>query len=110
VPAAEPEPFFKDRDDLKRVRLPDPLGDNPMRVQVRDRDPVSTIIVFNMADTTVERTYPLRALGVPAPALIFDWTAQRARDAPVHSLILTLAPHEGTLLFVGTSPIRPMPC
>lgn len=34
VPAAEPEPFIKDSDDLKRLRLPDPLGDNPMREQV----------------------------------------------------------------------------
>lgn len=35
VPAAEPEPFIKDVDDLKRLRLPDPLGDNPMREQIR---------------------------------------------------------------------------
>jgi MtaA/CmuA family methyltransferase len=34
VPAAEPEPFIKDVDDLKRLRLPDPLGDNPMREQI----------------------------------------------------------------------------
>lgn len=34
VPAAEPEPFIKDADDLKRLRLPDPLGDNPMREQI----------------------------------------------------------------------------
>jgi|SRR5581483_342679 MtaA/CmuA family methyltransferase len=35
VPAAEPEPFIKDLDDLKRLRVPDPLGDNPMREQIR---------------------------------------------------------------------------
>lgn len=35
VPAAEPEPFIKDLDDLKRLRLPDPLGDNPMREQIK---------------------------------------------------------------------------
>lgn len=34
VPAAEPEPFIKDVNDLKRLRLPDPLGDNPMREQI----------------------------------------------------------------------------
>lgn len=34
VPAAEPEQFIKDVDDLKRLRLPDPLGDNPMREQI----------------------------------------------------------------------------
>lgn len=34
VPAAEPEPFIKDVDDLKRLRLPDPLGENPMREQI----------------------------------------------------------------------------
>src|SRR4029450_4361621 len=35
VPAAEPEPFIKDLDDLKRLRLPDPLGANPMREQIK---------------------------------------------------------------------------
>lgn len=34
VPAAEPEPFIKAPDDLKRLSLPDPLGDNPMREQI----------------------------------------------------------------------------
>jgi MtaA/CmuA family methyltransferase len=34
VPAAEPVPFINDMDDLKRLRLPDPLGDNPMREQI----------------------------------------------------------------------------
>jgi MtaA/CmuA family methyltransferase len=34
VPAAEPVPFIQDLDDLKRLRLPDPLGDNPMREQI----------------------------------------------------------------------------
>ncbi|HZQ10747.1 MAG TPA: uroporphyrinogen decarboxylase family protein, partial [Anaerolineae bacterium] len=34
VPAAEPEPFIKDLDDLKRLHVPDPLGDNPMRQQI----------------------------------------------------------------------------
>lgn len=34
VPAAEPEPFIKDTDDLHRLRLPDPLGANPMREQI----------------------------------------------------------------------------
>lgn len=34
VPAAEPEPFIQSTDDLHRLRLPDPLGDNPMREQV----------------------------------------------------------------------------
>lgn len=34
VPAAEPVPFIQDLADLKRLRLPDPLGDNPMRNQV----------------------------------------------------------------------------
>lgn len=34
VPAAEPVPFIQDMDDLKRLRLPDPLGDNPLREQI----------------------------------------------------------------------------
>ncbi len=34
VPAAEPVPFINDLGDLKRLHLPDPLGDNPMREQI----------------------------------------------------------------------------
>ncbi len=35
VPAAEPEPFLKSLDDVKRLRLPDPLGNNSMHEQVK---------------------------------------------------------------------------
>ena len=35
VPATDPEPFIKDVDDLRRLRLPDPLGMNPMHEQVK---------------------------------------------------------------------------
>jgi uroporphyrinogen decarboxylase len=35
VPGAGGEPFIKDRRDLKRLRLPDPLGDNRMHEQIR---------------------------------------------------------------------------
>lgn len=35
VPAAEPTPFIKDLDDLKRLHLPDPLGDNLMHEQIK---------------------------------------------------------------------------
>lgn len=35
VPAAEPVPFIQDVDDVRRLRLPDPLGDNPMREQIK---------------------------------------------------------------------------
>lgn len=35
VPAAEPVPFIRDLDDLKRLHLPDPLGDNAMHEQVK---------------------------------------------------------------------------
>lgn len=35
VPGAGQEPFIKDRDDLKRLSLPDPLGDNRMHEQIK---------------------------------------------------------------------------
>jgi MtaA/CmuA family methyltransferase len=35
VPAAEPVPFIQDLDDLRRLRLPDPLGDNGMHEQIK---------------------------------------------------------------------------
>lgn len=35
VPAAEPLPFINDLDDLKRLTLPDPLGNNGMHEQIK---------------------------------------------------------------------------
>jgi uroporphyrinogen decarboxylase len=35
VPGGAPEPFIKDLDDLKRLRLPNPLGDNRMHEQIK---------------------------------------------------------------------------
>jgi uroporphyrinogen decarboxylase len=35
VPATTEEPFIKGRDDLKRLRLPDPVGDNRMHEQIK---------------------------------------------------------------------------
>lgn len=35
VPAAEPMPFIKDLDDLHKLRLPDPLGENGMHEQIK---------------------------------------------------------------------------
>jgi len=35
VPGTTEEPFIKSRDDLKRLRLPDPLGDNRMHEQIK---------------------------------------------------------------------------
>ena len=35
VPGADTEPFIKDLDDLKKLRLPDPLGNNRMHEQVK---------------------------------------------------------------------------
>ncbi len=35
VPAGSEEPFIKSRDDLKKLRLPDPLGDNRMYEQIK---------------------------------------------------------------------------
>lgn len=35
VPAGSEEPFIKSRDDLKKLHLPDPLGDNRMHEQIK---------------------------------------------------------------------------
>jgi MtaA/CmuA family methyltransferase len=35
VPAGAEEPYIKSRDDLKKLRLPDPLGDNRMHEQIK---------------------------------------------------------------------------
>ncbi len=65
--------------------------------------------VFNTGETVVQRTYPLSALGLESGKYLFDWTADRPSAEAVDQIAVTLAPHDGALLFASPSPILSTP-
>lgn len=78
---------------------------DPVLVQVRrPHDPAAPIAVFilNTGEATVQRSYPLELLGLPAPLLAQQWSGAERRSAPqpLHRLELTLPPHSGSLWFL----------
>ncbi|MCZ2098609.1 MAG: alpha-galactosidase [Anaerolineae bacterium] len=90
----------------------DPDGD-PVRVQVRqsarDQAAPAAIFVFNTGDAPAERTYPLARLGLPGAWHIVEWGSGRGWPEPVERISLTLAPHDGALLFASRQPLAAPP-
>ncbi len=68
-----------------------------------------TSFVFNTGETMVQRTFPLAALGIQGGKYLFDWTANRPSAGAVDVVAVTLAPHDGALLFTSPSPILSAP-
>jgi hypothetical protein len=78
-------------------------------VQVRASNSLAAIFMLNAGDITTERTYTLESLGLPTSLHIYDWTADRAWDHPVERFSITLAAHDGVLLFAAVDPILSAP-
>ncbi|MDW8425243.1 MAG: alpha-galactosidase [Meiothermus sp.] len=72
-------------------------------VQVRGQRPAA-VLAFNPSQETVQRTYDLLELGLPAPLPGYHWHRQEFLP-PQKQLSLHLAPHEGALIFLGDPPI-----
>ena len=85
-----------------------PVSD-PVLVQVRGNEKMSALYIFNTGDTPIQRTYALDALGIAGKQYVFDWTKQTFGDSPVSRISVTLAPHDGALLFVSPTPITIAP-
>jgi len=88
--------------------------DDPVRVQVRTSRAAApewpaALFFFNTGDHPVQRMYSLAALGLPEPLYLYDWTARQPWPGPVSQIALTIAPHDGTLLFAGPDPITSAP-
>ncbi len=81
--------------------------DDRVLVQVRGRRPAA-VLAFNLSDETVQRTYPLYALGLPAGLPGYDWN-RREFLPPSEQLSFTLAPHQSTLVFLSDEPLEPLP-
>lgn len=99
-----------------------PRPADPMLVQVRtpttplpgaenvtgEKGP-SAVFFFNTGDRPVQRTYSLVHLGLDGPLYVFDWLTRCSGDEPVGEIPLTLAAHEGVLLFLSRTPIPTAP-
>ncbi|MBE2267222.1 MAG: alpha-galactosidase [Anaerolinea sp.] len=82
---------------------------DPVIVQRRDGRIGTAIFILNGGETTVERVYPLHVLGIRLPLYAYDWTADRAYPEPVDRIAVTLAPHDGALIFLSNEPILSAP-
>ncbi|MCC6798746.1 MAG: hypothetical protein IT325_01425, partial [Anaerolineae bacterium] len=89
-----------------------PDGD-PVRVQVRrsveDQAAPAAIFVFNTGDAPAERTYSLARLGLPGAWHIVEWISGHTWPEPTEQISVTLAPHDGTLLFASRQPLTTPP-
>ncbi len=95
--------------DLHSHRVRHQATTDPVLVQVRGDDHQAAIFVFNTGETLVQRTYPLKTLGLERGKYLFDWTANRPSANRVDEIAVTLAPHDGALLLASPSPILSAP-
>lgn len=87
---------------------------DPVSVQVRhgadeDAPTLAAIFVFNTGDAPAQRTYSLRRLGLDGAWHLTEWITGRAWEQPVERIAVTLAPHDGTLLFASREPLAALP-
>lgn len=86
---------------------------DPVRVQVRqsveDQAAPTAIFVFNTGDAPAERTYSLARLGLSGAWHIVEWISGHTWPEPVEQISVTLAPHDGALLFASREPLPAPP-
>ncbi len=82
-------------------------SDDQVLVQVRGHCPAA-VLAFNLSDQTVQRTYPLHTLGLPAGLVGYNWH-RREWLPQSEQLAFTLAPHQSALVFLSDGPLEPPP-
>jgi hypothetical protein len=85
-----------------------PVAD-PVLVQVRGDGQTCAIFIFNTGETPVQRTYSLDALGIADTRYVCDWVRRTSEAFPTSRVSVTLAPHDGALLFASPTPITVPP-
>lgn len=77
-------------------------------VQVRPRissaSAFSAVFVFNTGEHKVERSYPLKSLGLASQLYIYNWIETQASSGPVENISVTLDPHDGAILLLSEEP------
>jgi alpha-galactosidase len=75
-----------------------------VRSNIRTEPMESAVFIFNTGEHTVQRSYPLSALGLRAPLWIYDWIQAEAQSQPVDFISCTLDPHNGKLFLFSEAP------
>ncbi len=78
---------------------------DPVLVQVREREDISAVFIFNTGAYPVQRTYTLTQLGLPTSLHVYDWTRGQSWAQPVDRVSLAIQAHDGRLLFLSRQPI-----
>jgi alpha-galactosidase len=96
--------------NLHRVRHK-PRSLDPVLLQVRYRPETrrGVIFLFNTGDVAVHRSYSLISLGVASPLYVYDMHANDSGSVAVDAVTVSLAPHDGALLFLAPHSITDTP-
>ncbi|MBI5714205.1 MAG: alpha-galactosidase [Chloroflexi bacterium] len=96
--------------NLYRVRHK-PRSLDPVLVQVRYMPQTlrAVIFLFNTGDVSVRRSYSLTSLGVSSPSYVYDPLAIVSGSIVMDMVAVSLAPHDGVLLFLAPQPIGETP-
>jgi alpha-galactosidase len=85
---------------------------DPVLVQLRQpRTGVfpATVALLNTGETTVQRSYPLSALGLPNSLYVANWNTGENSETPASTLNLTIEAHDAVLLFLSDTPFTAIP-
>ena len=95
------------------------IPDDPVLVQVRDlhttpesgnkKQMIGAVLFLNTGERSIQRSYPMKELGLPTPLHVFDWTNDYAWPNAVDVLPIIIAPYDCVLLFLSTELILATP-
>lgn len=87
----------------------DAVANDPMIVQVRSWKDNHAVFILNTGESPVQHTYPLKELGLEGPLYGFDWIARQPWSRPMDEIVVSLARHDGVLIFLNKGPITQSP-
>ncbi|WP_299431091.1 glycoside hydrolase family 36 protein [uncultured Meiothermus sp.] len=82
-------------------------NDERLLVQVRGESPAA-VFALNLSEQSVEHTYMLHELGLPAALYGYHWN-QKEELPKAEQIAFKLAPHQGALVFLDAKPIQQAP-
>jgi alpha-galactosidase len=87
----------------------DAVANDPVMVQVRSWKENHAVYILNTGDLPIQRTYPLTLLGLEGAMYGYNWITQQPYSNPVEEITVTLARHDGALIFFSKTPISQLP-
>jgi hypothetical protein len=77
---------------------------DPLLVQVRQVQDGIALFFFNTGDTSIQRTYSFKSLGLKGPFYISNWLTSESSDEEEENVSIELIAHDSTLLFLSQHP------